>query len=376
MKKRIIEIDLGGIIYKTTNLLTGLIYVGQHKFPLKNGYLGSGKDFRKSIDDAMEIAKARGVYWRMYFIFEVIEVCHDLKKVDERESYWIEILDATNPKIGYNIAKGGRGHYKCNTSKPVNKYDLNDNFIKKYDSIAEAASNTGIPSYTISRCCHLLTHTKSYKFRLECDNRPLKPFKPIESKSKPIIVTDLLNNFIAEYSSIEETAIGLNLRIYEILRCCNHKQKTVFGYITRYKDDESIFEERYVKSKKHKNKFKSKPVIATDIYDNFIAEYNSIGEAANILGIAYNVISRCCLGKQTYTHNYKFRFKDDNSQIFKYKKKSSSKPINVLNINNNAIERYESMREASLKLGISSGTISGICSGGYISKKHNIYIQF
>lgn len=84
------------IIYKTTNLINKKIYVGQDS---KNDpdYLGSGKAIKRAIKK----------YSKTNFIKEIIENCNDKDELNEREIYWINELNSTNRKIGYNISKGG-----------------------------------------------------------------------------------------------------------------------------------------------------------------------------------------------------------------------------------------------------------------------------
>jgi group I intron endonuclease len=85
------------LIYKTTNLINGKIYVGKdcHSNP---NYLGSGKLIKYAIKK----------YGRKNFRKEVIEECDGGNWV-EREKYWIAKLDSRNPNIGYNIHEGGEG---------------------------------------------------------------------------------------------------------------------------------------------------------------------------------------------------------------------------------------------------------------------------
>ena len=88
-------------IYKTTNMVNGKIYVGK-SIKSDSSYLGSG----------LQINAAIKKYGRENFTKEIIEEClADI--LDEREIYWIDILDARNTKIGYNISIGGTGgdHY-------------------------------------------------------------------------------------------------------------------------------------------------------------------------------------------------------------------------------------------------------------------------
>lgn len=87
-----------GYIYKTTNLVNGKIYVGQHKsncFDAK--YYGSGKILKQAISK----------FGIDSFICELIEWCETKEQIEEREIFWIAKYDSCNPNIGYNISEGG-----------------------------------------------------------------------------------------------------------------------------------------------------------------------------------------------------------------------------------------------------------------------------
>jgi len=86
------------IIYKTTNLINGKIYIGKDE---KNSdtYIGSGKILKAAIKK----------YGRSNFSKEVLEQCNSRIELCEREKYWIETYNSRNPQIGYNITTGGSG---------------------------------------------------------------------------------------------------------------------------------------------------------------------------------------------------------------------------------------------------------------------------
>lgn len=84
------------IIYKTTNLVNGRIYIGKDKHN-NDKYLGSGKILKQAISK----------YGRDNFVKEVIEKCEDEKVWLEREVYWIKYFNSIEE--GYNIALGGNG---------------------------------------------------------------------------------------------------------------------------------------------------------------------------------------------------------------------------------------------------------------------------
>lgn len=76
------------IIYKTTNLLNGKIYVGQDT---RNNpyYLGSGILLNKAIKK----------YGRKNFVKETIEHCNSIKQLNEREVYWVKYYNSANKSM-------------------------------------------------------------------------------------------------------------------------------------------------------------------------------------------------------------------------------------------------------------------------------------
>lgn len=84
------------VIYKTTNLINGKIYVGQDSNNDPT-YLGSG----------LLINKAIKKYGKNNFLKEILEYCPTKKDLDEKEKFWISTLSATT--LGYNISFGGTG---------------------------------------------------------------------------------------------------------------------------------------------------------------------------------------------------------------------------------------------------------------------------
>lgn len=88
------------IIYKTINLINKKFYIGKDSNN-NPSYYGSGIYLKRAIKK----------YGRENFEKVILEKCANEKELNEREKYWIKELNATNTKIGYNLATGGEG---CN----------------------------------------------------------------------------------------------------------------------------------------------------------------------------------------------------------------------------------------------------------------------
>lgn len=86
------------VIYKTTNLLNGKIYIGKDKHNSPK-YLGSGVILQQAIFK----------YGAQNFSKEILEKCSDEMQLNEREQYWISFYNSSTREIGYNIALGGEG---------------------------------------------------------------------------------------------------------------------------------------------------------------------------------------------------------------------------------------------------------------------------
>lgn len=96
-----------GFIYKITNNVNQKIYVGQTSRNIE-------KRFNEHITSALRgdyhslLGKAIVKYgWQNFSIEEIEKV--PISKLDEREKYWIQVLNSRNTDIGYNISIGGKG---------------------------------------------------------------------------------------------------------------------------------------------------------------------------------------------------------------------------------------------------------------------------
>jgi group I intron endonuclease len=86
------------IIYKTTNLINGRVYVGKDKHNNPT-YFGSGT----------LITQAISKYGKNNFRKDILEECSDEDVLSIREQYWIAELKTLYCYGGYNLTTGGEG---------------------------------------------------------------------------------------------------------------------------------------------------------------------------------------------------------------------------------------------------------------------------
>lgn len=187
------KLNAYGFIYKITNNINKKIYVGQTTIPISVRFRChcNGKQL------TMPIYHAIKKYGRENFSLEMIAICSNKEKLDKFEQITIKKMKSQDSNIGYNIARGGQpqitesgrkkislanknrkqkpesiekriitcygldglNRYRINknkktnpiVSKPVIVINLISKEIKEYDSIHEAARQTGCPKSAISR---------------------------------------------------------------------------------------------------------------------------------------------------------------------------------------------------------------------------------
>lgn len=96
-------------IYKITNNINGMLYIGQHCFRgKKDYYFAHGISHTGKIYGGHHTYFCRAVikYGFENFSKEILEYC-SRDNVDEREIFYIKHYDSNNPDIGYNLTNGG-----------------------------------------------------------------------------------------------------------------------------------------------------------------------------------------------------------------------------------------------------------------------------
>ena len=253
-----------GYIYKTTNLVNGKIYIGQHKSKKFDiNYFGSGKLILNAIKN----------YGINNFKCEIIEWCDSQSQTNSRERYWINKYNSRDKKIGYNITEGGEGWKGgCHSEQTKNK-------ISK--------SKTGC--------------------------KPNRDYKLIKDDTKLKI-----SNSLKEYYKTHDNprkGVHLSDETKEKLSKINKGKK--YSYETRLKHMGKIPWNKGVHmtedAKRHLSEINTGKVVKRKLVgqyknDILIATYISCTDASRKTGICRTQITKCCLGYKKTAKNFVFKY--------------------------------------------------------------------
>ena len=118
-------------IYKITNTVNGMVYVGQTKRPLHTRWIAHCCAANKAYM-TYKLQKAILEHGRDKFTIEQIDSAETKDEANEKEVYWIDRLDSI--KNGYNSARGGKD---SGSGKKVVKVETGEVYV----SMVEAAKD-------------------------------------------------------------------------------------------------------------------------------------------------------------------------------------------------------------------------------------------
>ena len=90
-----------GIVYKITNIINGMVYVGQTTKTLSQRWA-------EHVYDSVGKRRRKHNSYLHLAIAEVLSICVDKSSLDDVERFYIKALNTVRPN-GYNISLGGTG---------------------------------------------------------------------------------------------------------------------------------------------------------------------------------------------------------------------------------------------------------------------------
>ena len=285
------------IVYKTTNLVNGKIYVGVHRTVkgVTDSYIGCGVKGNGKKSKGFPAAVKK--YGRKNFKRETLFTYPDTKEGEKaafKKEAEIVNWDFIRDPNTYNIKLGGQ--YSSPTKqRQVVQYDLDGKFIKVWNNMTEVEDYGIAPASSVSHCCVKETYSKQYQWRYytgSTDN-----IAKVTPKIRAVYQFDLQGNYITYFKSISEASKATLIDSTLISNNCTGHQAQAGGYYWSYK---KRFEYN-VQNKK----------IAVACYNDdgtFIRSFDSMADAAKEYNISYSCISNCIKGRQKRCKNVRWRY--------------------------------------------------------------------
>jgi group I intron endonuclease len=127
-----------GFIYKWTNTINGMMYIGKHLGSTEDNYKGSGQRFLRAFNK----------YGEEKFTREILEVVNDSNKLNELEQHYLDLYECAKSDMYYNISPvsggGNLGHdYSKSSAKATQTMKENGTYERSSQRMKENNPNAG-----------------------------------------------------------------------------------------------------------------------------------------------------------------------------------------------------------------------------------------
>ena len=201
------------IIYKSTNKITGKVYIGQTTKNLEKRIKGHVNESKK--DKNRPFLSSINKYGVDNFVFEIIDFADNLNELNDKEIYWIDFYNSVSPN-GYNVTGGGQG------DKTIGTKELGKRISEGLKNSEKWQTLLNDDEYLKKREEKFINSSKGKKFSSEhkekiWEKNKERILKFNKSTSKKWIVVDKDNNII-RITGKEEYFINLGMDTGDVSR--------------------------------------------------------------------------------------------------------------------------------------------------------------
>lgn len=292
-----VNIEYEWIVYKTTNLINNKIYIGVHRTVkgVTDKYIGKGitSKIKKGKGFGAAVAKYGYENFKRETLFTYPDTEAGKKAAFDKEAEIVTWDFIRNPN-NYNIKVGGQ-YSSSALQQQIAQYDLDGNFIRVWNNMAEIGRSGIAPASSVSHCCVKETYSKQYQWRYytgSTDN-----IAKVIPKIRVVYQFDLQGNYITYFKSISEASKATLIDSTLISNNCTGHQSQAGGYYWSYK-----------KRFDYNPSTQKIPVACYNDDGTFIRSFDSLIEAANAYSVTYKGISNCIRGKQKHCAKVRWRY--------------------------------------------------------------------
>lgn len=234
-----------GYIYKICNSINDKIYIGQTRRDINVRWRQHLSTAQNGKDANTILYRAMNKYGCDNFNIQLIQEYSFyskeelIKTLNEEEIRYISKYNSIKPN-GYNMQHGGKSPTES-LKRPVDKYSLDGKYLKSYESILEACSDSDkkINRIHISECCRGKLYTSAgYVWRFKGDK--FDKYGEVDKRFTPVDQYSVDGKFIKHYYSFSNAVYEVfgttNHEKYssKIASCCKGKSRTAYGFVWRY----------------------------------------------------------------------------------------------------------------------------------------------
>lgn len=193
-------------------------------------------------------------------------------------------------------------------------------------------------------------------------NSNKKALRTLSREKRQVYQYNLEGEFIKEWKSISEAARQFKIKASGIHQSCNKNRLTAADFIWRFKDNMENTNNLPIEEITS-NKFT--PILQYSLKGNFIKEWKSVTEAANILNINLKTLFHVCAGRNKTAGGFIWKLKEKGIYFTQINTESDyrKKPVLQYDLNNNFIKEWDSAITIERELGIGRKSIARICDG-------------
>lgn len=223
-----------GKIYKITNIITNQIYVGKTKNSLDKRLKEHIQDAKTHHDNTM-LHNAMNKYGYKNFKIDIVEDNIPLKKLNEKEKFYIKKLKAHKRYGNYNLTDGGDGGVTWSKLTKDEVKEIWNILLYASDPIfhSDIAKQYNVDCSTISainRGVYWHNSNFNYPLRKTKKHHKHKMFGKENPKSRAVLCVELNKTF----ESIRLANSFFHVKQSHIGQCCQGQRKTALGYHWKY----------------------------------------------------------------------------------------------------------------------------------------------
>lgn len=218
------------IIYKITNKINGKNYIGKTNGLIEERWKKHLRSAREERNTNRPLYQAFHKYGTENFFIEKIEECPN-EISNEREIYWISFYNTFHGE-GYNVTLGGEG-------RVCYDYDLIVNVYNNLQNITETAKILNINISTVKTAL-ISKGIQSISSQQCIKNKMSKPILMLDLNENYIKSWNSIRDASRWIQSLEpKNRTNLSGVSTHIVKVCKNKANTAYGYKWKYKSVDS-----------------------------------------------------------------------------------------------------------------------------------------